>query len=389
MNETNTMNPFSFQGRGGEFFKIWIVNILLSIVTLGIYSAWAKVRTKRYFYGNSFLASDNFEYHGQPMQILRGRIVAVVCLVVWGVSSSVSPIFSAILLLVFYALLPRLLWSNARFDAAMTSYRNTHFSFAGSLKKAYRILLGRSILALLAFVVALSVFAVMVRSMASGWAIGVYAIFVLLLLVSIQAWIMSGMWNYFINGYRYGDYAFSATLSFQKFMRIYLIGAVIFVVGVLLIGISLFSTIMSMFYGFNSMAYGGFNPSIFFSIAGIYLAFILLGVIVSVYVAVKTRNYMFAEMFLACDKQAECFGFQSTFTVGTFLILIITNVLATVCSLGLARPWVKVRVARYIAAHTQVRGDLSSIAAVDQNVQVRSAVGDELAQAFDLDLGIG
>src|SRR5258707_6333866 len=45
--------PLRFTGRAGEYFRIWIVNICLSIVTLGIYSAWAKVRRKRYFYGNT------------------------------------------------------------------------------------------------------------------------------------------------------------------------------------------------------------------------------------------------------------------------------------------------------------------------------------------------
>ena len=52
----NTETPFQFTGTGGEYFKIWIVNILLSIVTLGIYSAWAKVRRKQYFYGNTRVA---------------------------------------------------------------------------------------------------------------------------------------------------------------------------------------------------------------------------------------------------------------------------------------------------------------------------------------------
>ncbi|MDR1854861.1 MAG: DUF898 domain-containing protein, partial [Azoarcus sp.] len=37
-----------FTGSGGEYFRIWIVNLLLSILTLGIYSAWAKVRREQY-----------------------------------------------------------------------------------------------------------------------------------------------------------------------------------------------------------------------------------------------------------------------------------------------------------------------------------------------------
>ncbi len=32
---------FRFTGNGGEYFRIWIVNLMLTIVTLGIYSAWA------------------------------------------------------------------------------------------------------------------------------------------------------------------------------------------------------------------------------------------------------------------------------------------------------------------------------------------------------------
>ena len=32
--------PFSFTGRAGEYFRIWIVSLCLSLLTLGIYSAW-------------------------------------------------------------------------------------------------------------------------------------------------------------------------------------------------------------------------------------------------------------------------------------------------------------------------------------------------------------
>ena len=47
--ETAVSMPVEFSGRGGEYFRIWIVNLVLTILTFGIYSAWAKVRTKRYF----------------------------------------------------------------------------------------------------------------------------------------------------------------------------------------------------------------------------------------------------------------------------------------------------------------------------------------------------
>jgi uncharacterized membrane protein YjgN (DUF898 family) len=60
--------PFEFHGNGSEYFRIWIVNVLLSILTLGVYSAWAKVRNKQYFYGNTWINDAGFEYLAKPAQ---------------------------------------------------------------------------------------------------------------------------------------------------------------------------------------------------------------------------------------------------------------------------------------------------------------------------------
>ena len=68
---------FSFTGSGSEYFRIWIVNLILSVVTLGIYSAWAKVRRLEYLYRNTRVAGASFDYHGRPLAILKGRIIAV------------------------------------------------------------------------------------------------------------------------------------------------------------------------------------------------------------------------------------------------------------------------------------------------------------------------
>ncbi len=121
-----------FHGRGGEFFGIWIVNILLSIITLGIYSAWAKVRTKKYLHGNTEIAGERFEYLATPIQILIGRIVAFVCVVIWVVSSQFFPVFSGGLVILFLLVMPWLIRNNIRFDTRMTRYRNVRFDFTGS-----------------------------------------------------------------------------------------------------------------------------------------------------------------------------------------------------------------------------------------------------------------
>ena len=74
---------FEFRATGSEYFRIWIVNLLLTIVTLGIYSAWAKVRRLRYFYGSTALEGTSFDYHADPKAILKGRLIAVLAYVVF------------------------------------------------------------------------------------------------------------------------------------------------------------------------------------------------------------------------------------------------------------------------------------------------------------------
>ena len=65
-----------FHGRTGEYFRIWVVNLFLTLATLGVFSAWAKVRKKRYFYSHTTLDGTPFQYLGQPIPILKGRIIA-------------------------------------------------------------------------------------------------------------------------------------------------------------------------------------------------------------------------------------------------------------------------------------------------------------------------
>jgi uncharacterized membrane protein YjgN (DUF898 family) len=60
---TRAPEAMRFTGTGAEYFGIWIVNLLLTIVTVGIYSSWAKVRRLQYFYRHTELAGSSFDFH--------------------------------------------------------------------------------------------------------------------------------------------------------------------------------------------------------------------------------------------------------------------------------------------------------------------------------------
>ncbi|MEM7149596.1 MAG: DUF898 family protein, partial [Pseudomonadota bacterium] len=113
-----------FSGKSGEFFGIWSVNILLSIITLGIYSAWAKVRTYRYFYGHTRIDGHSFDYLATPIQILKGRILAVIVFLIYTILSSLAPAIGLLFAIGFLFLLPWIINQGLRFNMRMTRHRN-------------------------------------------------------------------------------------------------------------------------------------------------------------------------------------------------------------------------------------------------------------------------
>jgi len=130
-----------FIGSGSEYFRIWIVNLLLTVVTLGIYSAWAKVRTLQYFYRNTQLAGSSFDYHGSPMAILKGRAIFFGLLVLLKVAGYVSPYLWLVLFVVFVVVLPWLILRSLGFRMANSSYRGLRFAFTGQTAEAYKVFL--------------------------------------------------------------------------------------------------------------------------------------------------------------------------------------------------------------------------------------------------------
>ena len=136
---TSAEYPVRFLGTGSEYFRIWIVNLLLTIVTLGIYSAWAKVRRLKYMYRNTQIAEASFDYHGSPIAILKGRLIALVLLIAYNFSFRLSLTVGVVTLLILAAIFPWLIRQSLRFRARYSSYRGIHFQFVGGLPEIYLI----------------------------------------------------------------------------------------------------------------------------------------------------------------------------------------------------------------------------------------------------------
>ena len=130
-----------FTGQAGEYFRIWIVNLCLSVLTLGIYSAWAKVRRKRYFYGCTVLEGAAFEYLGSPVAILKGRIVVVVAFIAYALLKELHWFIGLVLFFAVAAALPWLVQRALLFNARNSIHRNVRFGFHGSKMDIFTVLL--------------------------------------------------------------------------------------------------------------------------------------------------------------------------------------------------------------------------------------------------------
>ena len=95
-----------FAGSAKEYFGIWIVNVILSIVTIGIYSAWAKVKRETYFKNNTLIGEIGFGYHATGMQIFKDRLIAFVTLVTLNIAAALSTIVGVTLFAVLFFVFP-------------------------------------------------------------------------------------------------------------------------------------------------------------------------------------------------------------------------------------------------------------------------------------------
>ncbi|WP_303901285.1 YjgN family protein [Thiohalomonas denitrificans] len=320
--------PFTFAGTGAEFFRIWIVNIALTIVTIGIYSAWAKVRTQRYFYGNTRLHGSSFEYLAEPLQILKGRLIGLALFALIAVGGEVAPVVGVIGTLLLFVLMPWIVVQSLRFRARNSAWRNVRFGFDGSVKGA-----------LAAFV---------------GWPmLGGITLGLLMPLAFFK------QQRFIVDHHRFGATAFRLELGPRPYYMLF----------VTLVGVVVAAMVVSVPMG---------------SVSPILPALLLLPVylVLFAWFTVRSVNLKYN------NTRLDDHGFAASYALGSYMKLVALNTLGMVLTLGLFYPWAKVRTARYAAEHTELVGvgDLDGF--VDQQSEQVSAIGQEVGDLFDVELGL-
>jgi len=352
MNQGSRTYPFQFTGSGGEYFRIWIVNLALSVLTLGIYSAWAKVRRKRYFNNHTLLDGHNFDYLADPIAILKGRAIAFGLFAIYALAQESLPWVSLALLALFFFATPWIVVRSLQFNARNSSHRGLRFDFKGDLGEAFRIFVGWGLLMLLSLGMALPY-----------------------LLYRKTAFIA-------------GNHAFGATRSsFQgrggSFYGIYM-KASLMVLALILLAPWVF-WVADASLTLASLDHGGpVGKAEILGALGLGLLLLLVALpIAGGYVKARVARLTFTGTRFAD------LGFESRHSARGLIWLYVSNLILIALTLGLFIPWARVRNARFWLDNLAVVGPEhgldSFVAASGEGV---AATGAEMAEAFDVDLGI-
>lgn len=348
--------PFVFRGSVREYFGIWIVNVLLTIVTLGIYSAWAKARRLRYFYGNTYLAGSSFDYHARPIQILIGRIIVLGLLAAYNISLQIYPLVGGLIGLASLVAIPWFVMRGMRFSARVTSYRNVRFDFVGGYWGAFQAyILGGMIIYVSAGILA---------PLASQW-----------------------MWKYRLNNLRFGDRPIHCEPRVDKLYTQWWGPALIFVLGSIVLAIVAGFVAYAIYAAMHGTSGGGadsgFSPyELVVLIYAGFIPFILLYAVCSLLYTAGVRNIVLDETVIDARHLLA-----SRVNRWRYVWIAMTNVAATIATLGLARPWAAIRMAHYVAGVTGLYATSNLDEFVGSVRQTGGAAGAEFMDVEGFDLG--
>lgn len=348
------LSDIQFSGGKMEYTKLWLVNMLLSVLTLGIYSAWAKVRNTQYLYGHTMVDGHRLSYLATPIQILRGRIIAAAIFVAYAVISSINPMLNAIMLFAFLIAMPWLLIQGLKFSLRMTAYRNVRFSLNASY----------------------------------GDAVIYFFLFPLLGALSfglLLPWAIQRLHKFIHDSISFGGKSFRLEsragyyyLTVMATTGTALVALIVFAILLLVAGAS----------GLNIDALANSDPEALNSVIAAFMPLVLLAMFFINYLIAAVFQGMIRNHIMNNLSITGLVSFRSNISILGFAWLNLSNALLLIFTLGLGYPATQIRKNAFLAKATQVALSPAINTLVNTVSDYDSAMGEEAAGLFDADLSL-
>ena len=364
-----------FTGSGSEYFRIWIVNLLLVLVTLGIYYPWAKVRRLRYFYGNTVVDGAPLDFHGAPKKMLRGYALTGVLVTLYSTAGNFSPTAGLLAFLIITGLWPALFKSSMQFRFANTSWRGLRFRFKGTLAGAYRALVPLFVPA--AVVLAALALEPAARQPPLGYAIAAGGVVFAMLLAAPWLW-----WNlkrYQHNHYALGQMQTELRSSVGAFYVVFLKTAAVLMASASAVGLLLALMAGGLPWSGGRRGFAVVVAAILWLLA----LFLLVQVIVRPYFTSRMQNLLWSRT------GNSSLRFRSQLKFRPLIGLTLKNWLLMLVTLGLYGPFAAIALARMRLQAISVTTRVNPDALIDQaRAHEGEAAGDAAGDLLGLDIGL-
>ena len=369
--------PIRFTGSGSEYFRIWIVNLLLVLVTFTLYWPFARARRIAYFQNNTLVGDDPLGFHANPWKMFRGYLVVALFGLAYGVTSETAPLVAGAIFLVFALLWPALWRASLQFRLRNTSWRGVRLSFEGDLKGAY-LAFAPLLLPVLGFV-ALGLSA---PDLAPGEGaspeerrrMGLLFLGVMALFALVMPWCLARIKQYQHGGYRFAGERTELRAGVRQFYGLGLRTG-----GVMLLVVPIVGAIAALGVGLAGRTAAG----VLMLSGAVALGYLLFPMLVVTHYTAALQNLVWQ------NTRSRNTRFRSGLGFGALARVTAVNWLLIALTLGLYWPFAQVRLARarLEAMALQVKGSVNDWLAHAQRRDV-GPLGDAAGDFFGIDMGL-
>ena len=395
-------HPMEFTGSGGEYFRVWIVNVLLSIVTLGIYTPWARRRTVQYFYSHTLVAGSPLEFTAQQRKMVMGFVLLMLITLAYNIAANTGQDAAVGVLLLTGAVLSPLIWGSAmRFRLGATRWRGLRLQFTAHWKEVYLASWPLFALALVWFGVFFGM-QILSPELADvlqevedeaanpkmpSFTPAMGALLLLGLVLTVLCFIRLE-YNYkslLVLKAQVGAEKGRWKPVYMDFVKVWLATVAVFVLTV--VG---FSVLIGVLAGSSIALFAGQSSRMGLWMILVIIVSIVAGIFMLILASAPARAYREARMFQLMWNNigvSHVARFKCHLKSGSYVGLRIKNMLLTLLTLGLYRPFARVSEYRMkcesVTLH--VKGGVEQVAGTMVRQQ-QGGLGDALADAAGLDL---
>ncbi len=144
------ISKLKYHGRLRQLFGIHIVNVLLSMCTLGIYSFWGKTRIRKYMTSHLTLQKDRLEYTGTGKELFIGSLKALLIYLPL-ITAMQIPFLNLLLFPLFFGMISLAVYLMLRYRLGRTRWHGIRFSLGGSIKKYLFLAIKRTFFNIISF----------------------------------------------------------------------------------------------------------------------------------------------------------------------------------------------------------------------------------------------